>query len=376
MTKPLRTHPWSESVERVIFHCTDYLSFAGKPLPGGRQRHLGDLASAVRDRWKRDVLIVQKGTHDFETTCPEGFRVRGLRCDTTSRGDPKLGLLTRRLAGPADGVVYAGGEDAWPFFAPRGKGIQHGIWWDGPLALQARLVQRRRALGFVRSMQSVLCVDTNFINWVRGQGADGLDLCNKCVYVPNYADTARIPAPDLDRPPHDPVRILFARRYERKRGTELFIEMLSVLLRLGLVFHADLLTIGGVEPIRARVRAMGLEHVVSVAEESMDGILARYAHADIAVVPTLWSEGTSLAAVEAICAGVPVVATPVGGLGNVIIPHVNGYLVPPEPRALADAVRGAIRPETWRRLRSNCLAMRPALSLDRWRSDVLTWIAG
>jgi len=71
------------------------------------------------------------------------------------------------------------------------------------------------------------------------------------------------------------------------------------------------------------------------------------------VVPTLWSEGTSFAMVESLCAGVPVVATPVGGLANLVIPGFNGQLAAPTPEALAEAVMGLRDEQVWRRMRKN-----------------------
>jgi glycogen(starch) synthase len=60
---------------------------------------------------------------------------------------------------------------------------------------------------------------------------------------------------------------------------------------------------------------------------------------DAAVLSSAW-ENFPHAAVEAIAAGTPVLATAVGGVPEVIQTGVNGILVPPgDERALADAMR-------------------------------------
>ncbi len=59
---------------------------------------------------------------------------------------------------------------------------------------------------------------------------------------------------------------------------------------------------------------------------------------DVFVFPSL-AEGFGLVLVEALAAGLPVVATRVGGAEELITPGVNGFLVPPaDPEALAAAI--------------------------------------
>ncbi|MGB9735985.1 MAG: glycosyltransferase [bacterium] len=59
---------------------------------------------------------------------------------------------------------------------------------------------------------------------------------------------------------------------------------------------------------------------------------------DIYVHPSV-EEGFGIAIIEAMAAGLPVIATNVGGIPEIITNGVNGILVPPEnPQALADAI--------------------------------------
>jgi glycosyltransferase involved in cell wall biosynthesis len=70
--------------------------------------------------------------------------------------------------------------------------------------------------------------------------------------------------------------------------------------------------------------------------EEVDRQLATVA---VQVVPSLWEEPFGLVAAEAMMRGTPVVASDIGGLGEVVEQDRTGMLVPPgDPQALAGAL--------------------------------------
>jgi glycosyltransferase involved in cell wall biosynthesis len=74
--------------------------------------------------------------------------------------------------------------------------------------------------------------------------------------------------------------------------------------------------------------------------------------ADAAILPSDW-ENYPHAAVEALAAGTPVIATAVGGVPEIVEPEVNGLLVPPgDSAALAAAMRAVTDHATLERLRA------------------------
>lgn len=82
--------------------------------------------------------------------------------------------------------------------------------------------------------------------------------------------------------------------------------------------------------------------------------------ADVAVVPSVWAEAFGLAALEPMSRGVPVVASRVGGIPEVVRDGVDGLLVPPgDEVALADAL-GSILTDEDRRARMGADARRRA----------------
>src|SRR5690606_10526439 len=85
---------------------------------------------------------------------------------------------------------------------------------------------------FFRACRSVLCVDTNVINWLRTRNKRNQSIANRAVYIPNCVDLERIPV-QARRQPNFPLRILFARRYELKRGPHLALDAVKILVERG-----------------------------------------------------------------------------------------------------------------------------------------------
>jgi glycosyltransferase involved in cell wall biosynthesis len=67
-------------------------------------------------------------------------------------------------------------------------------------------------------------------------------------------------------------------------------------------------------------------------------ISALFAASDIAIL-TSDNEGIPLTLIQAAQASLPIVATGVGSISDIVVHEVNGYLVDSEPAALADALQ-------------------------------------
>jgi glycosyltransferase involved in cell wall biosynthesis len=137
------------------------------------------------------------------------------------------------------------------------------------------------------------------------------------------------------------VRILFVGgQFERKGGPDL----LEAARSLGGNVELDIVTGGEPPIIPAGVRARIHQGLRPQSEE----LVALYRAADIFVLP---SRGDCMpqAVIEAMACGLPVVATRVGAIPEMVTDGVNGYLVPArEPRALATAI-GALVSQPGRR---------------------------
>ena len=92
------------------------------------------------------------------------------------------------------------------------------------------------------------------------------------------------------------------------------------------------------EEVQVLVRRLGLWHCTEFlgTQKDIPGILA---HLDLVVLATTTHEAFGRVIVEAQASGVPVVATRVGGVIDIIEDGKNGFLVPPaDPKSMADAI--------------------------------------
>ncbi len=89
--------------------------------------------------------------------------------------------------------------------------------------------------------------------------------------------------------------------------------------------------------LAARVRTLGLDANVRFLGR-VDDVASVLAAADVLVMPSR-QEGLGVAALEAMAAGLPVIASRVGGLPEAVVDGATGLLVPPaDVPALAAAI--------------------------------------
>jgi glycosyltransferase involved in cell wall biosynthesis len=93
--------------------------------------------------------------------------------------------------------------------------------------------------------------------------------------------------------------------------------------------------------IEGRIRQAGLEKRVRLLGHRAD-IPALLRAADLFVLPSRW-EGRPISVMEAYAAGLPVVATGVGGVAEMVDASVGVSVSPDDPVALHDAIQGYLR---------------------------------
>ncbi len=147
-------------------------------------------------------------------------------------------------------------------------------------------------------------------------------------------------APELRRL-HDPLRLCLIGGVAPRKGQDLAVETLGSLARAGVA--AELSVVGReidapfAGKLRERARALGVADRLRFTGE-LPSVAGELARADVLVVPSR-AERTPLAIMEAMAEGIPVVATDVGGVAELVLDRETGWLIPPgDPAALTGAL--------------------------------------
>jgi glycosyltransferase involved in cell wall biosynthesis len=151
-------------------------------------------------------------------------------------------------------------------------------------------------------------------------------------------------------PVFPPFRLLAVGRFVRKKGFPLLLEACRLLADQGIDFHLTLAGDGPERPqILKRLREYDLTSRVALPgflpHHQISSLLKR---AHLFIMPSLVApsgdrDGIPTVILEALLHEVPVVATEVSGIPEVIIPGNTGWLTPPEdPQALARDMSAAL----------------------------------
>lgn len=161
--------------------------------------------------------------------------------------------------------------------------------------------------------------------------------------------------------PAEPLRLLYLGGLAWQKGVHVLLEA------FGRISGAAELWIAGDESFDpayvARLRAQAFPRVRFLGALNRERIWEVLSQVDVLAVPSLWHETFSLVTHEAFAAGVPVVASRVGALSEVIKDGANGLLLPPGD---VDAWQAALQrlvddPGLIEGMRAN---VRPPLTLD------------
>ena len=179
-------------------------------------------------------------------------------------------------------------------------------------------------------------------------GEDLPDLERKLVRLYNGVDlTLFHPAGD-ERPP---ARIFGIGRLVEKKGFPTLVRACALLEARGVPFTCEVIGSGPEEPLlRETIGNLGLDRVVRLRGGlPLEEVAAEVRRASVVVLPCIVAADGNVDALptvllEAMASGVPVVASAISGVPEIVVDGETGYLVPPGDAApLADAIERVLR---------------------------------
>lgn len=199
--------------------------------------------------------------------------------------------------------------------------IYFKLGWSVPVALSPEV--RNTVLSFYG-------LDENRVPMI----FNGVDL-NKCLPKTSYALS-------------EPAVLLHIGRFNEQKNHKGLLEAFSLIVQscpnccLQLVGDGDLQ-----EDMKTYAKTLGVQEKVSFLG-SQTNIYPFLQEADIFLLPSKF-EGMPMTIIEAMGTGLPIVASAVGGVPDMLEDHTSGILIPCEPEATAHAVLELLEQENLRK---------------------------
>lgn len=246
-------------------------------------------------------------------------------------------------------------------------GINHGIYWDGEATTVNNLDKYflNKVVQSVLSADNTICVDTNFINWLRTIEHQA---ARKTSYIPNYFDATSFKFIEKNFS-SETVRICYPRRVYPARGSELLFAAIKEICSNFKNVVFDIVGQFNSESERNQYYEFKalfgdqLEH----HEFAMNEMHQAYLTSHIVLIPTCYSEGTSLSCIEAMATNNAIIATNVGGLPNLIFNNFNGFLINPDPDDLIKSIVMLIQDrDLMKQFAVNAIKVAKTFELESW----------
>lgn len=342
------------------------------PFFGGPHNEAVRLREPLRRRgWEIEVATPDEAGSARERLEAAGVPVHVLPLSRLRASpDPRLLLRflrdfrssVRRLektieAAAADVVQIGGLVNPHAALAARRAGA--AVVWE-IVDSRAPAALRRLAMTLVRRLADTVMFDGEALISLHG-GREALE-APIFVYFPPVDTTRFVPSPERRRKvrerlgiPADAPVVGMVSSLNPMKGIEHFLEAARLIASARP--ETWFVVVGGApashraygEELRRRAGELALPQPVVFVGERTD-VEHWYPAFDVDLITSLpRSEGTTTTAMEAQSCGVPVVATRVAAVAEVVADGVTGLLVAPErPRAIADAVLGLLADESLR----------------------------
>jgi glycosyltransferase involved in cell wall biosynthesis len=320
---------------RIYIIYSLFLTIEGERMViGGIQKYILGLVKVFHQKF--NIIIVQKAKTNFEKEF-ETHKVLGFITRNEKKIGKELFFEIKTIIKPSDYIIWATDRISTKIKHKNVLAIQHGITFDFidynniklgkllkkslPLSILYRVFQQINAVKYFLRSDKIVCVDYNFLNWIRT--ILPRNLTKRAVVIPNYSEIPEL----IPTSKSNTLKILFARRFVNYRGVYILSEIIENYSKIGQEIEFGIYGEGPLEEF-LKEKFLNFKNVTisSYDTENTLEILKTY---DISLIPTIGSEGTSLSLLESMACGCVPIASNIGGMTNVIIDGYNGFLVNP-----------------------------------------------
>lgn len=340
---------------------------------GGAERYLLDLHNLLAKEGV-NVDIIQYGNYNFFRKY-KNVNVIGLRyhspIDNYYESDP-LSRMQDYLNYTYDKVtltIFSSFLESLHGDFKASIGISHGVFWDDKYVKYYKKmnpVYNYDIINAAKNVNKLISVDTNTCNWF--QTID-YELGRRIKYIPNYVDVNEF-TPKKSKKNNKRIVITYPRRLYEPRGMYLLLDIIDDLFKLYENVDIKFVGKGFDNDVKAINRYIN-KYPGRIECYSLDPyeMHKAYQDTDISLIPTLYSEGTSLSCLEALATENIVIATRIGGLTDLIIDGFNGYLIEPNSEALLNKLKYILdNYENQLEIRKNAREIAKAFNKTKWEN--------
>jgi len=152
---------------------------------------------------------------------------------------------------------------------------------------------------------------------------------NKITVIHNALDESKFARFEKAEATDSNVIIIYVGRVVKSKGLFKLVEVLA-----DSIFNDTALHIVGdgedMASLKNKIKTLGIENrVLFLGRVPHDDVISKLFASDIFVLPSMRVEGFPMTLVEAMFAGLPIVASDIGGISDAVVNKKNGFLVPP-----------------------------------------------
>ncbi|MCL2110077.1 glycosyltransferase family 4 protein [Microgenomates group bacterium] len=355
-------HPKKNCI--YIFQAQFFDSNGTNYFSGGAERYCRDLTALFLQQ-KFKVILIQCGNEKKDIWIKKqwGMTIVGIPANYNDYLKIIAKLKSSRLS------IYSGythwgkqGDIHQPSIL-----ISHGVTWDTP----HQNLDKKWLHQILQKFTHIVSVDTNTLSYLRSTFSRELTYDTKeFSYIPNYVDHQIYhPIEKKQNLTSQKIRICFPRRLSDERGYWLFAPLVPTILNKYQQVEVHFVGFAHGQKINNHLNGLLKKYKGRVKHSLIDQNKMQliYQQSDISLIPTLYSEGTSLSCLEAMACKNTVIATNIGGLTNLIIDEFNGILVNPNASELLKAIYKVLdSPKLREQLSNNAVSVSKVFSKEKW----------